>query len=225
MAKILIIEDDPYLGSLLSRNLKAEGYFVTLAADGRSGLEAAMSGSANLIVLDLMLPQVDGMHILKAIRREMINTPVIILTAKGEETERIAGFKAGCDDYVTKPFSLMEFIARIRATLKRSGHREIPSVINSGGIVIDPDSRSVTCNEKKIMLAPLEFNLLYTLASHPNQALSRNYLLDEIWGEDSAVTNRTIDTHVSFLRRKIETNPDDPDRIVTVFRLGHMWKV
>ena len=225
MAKILIIEDDPYLGSLLVRNLKAEGYYVTLTADGRSGLEAAMSGSANLIVLDLMLPQVDGLHILKAIRREMINTPVIILTAKGEETQRIEGFKAGCDDYVTKPFSLMELIARIRATLKRSGHREIPSVINSAGIVIDPDSRSVTFNNNKMVLSPLEFDLLYTLASHPNQALSRNYLLDEVWGEDSAVSNRTVDTHVSFLRKKIENNPDDPERIVTVFRLGYMWKV
>ncbi|MBT3234265.1 MAG: response regulator transcription factor [Calditrichaeota bacterium] len=225
MAKILIIEDDPYLGSLLVRNLKAEGYYVTLTADGRSGLETAMSGSANLIVLDLMLPQVDGLHILKAIRREMINTPVIILTAKGEETQRIEGFKAGCDDYVTKPFSLMELIARIRATLKRSGHREIPSVINSAGIVIDPDSRSVTFNNNKMVLSPLEFDLLYTLASHPNQALSRNYLLDEVWGEDSAVSNRTVDTHVSFLRKKIENNPDDPERIVTVFRLGYMWKV
>ncbi|MBT7790148.1 MAG: response regulator transcription factor [Calditrichaeota bacterium] len=225
MAKILIIEDDPYLGSLLVRNLKAEGYYVTLTADGRSGLETAMSGSANLIVLDLMLPQVDGLHILKAIRREMINTPVIILTARGEETERIEGFKAGCDDYVTKPFSLMELIARIRATLKRSGHREIPSVINSAGIVIDPDSRSVTFNNNKMVLSPLEFDLLYTLASHPNQALSRNYLLDEVWGEDSAVSNRTVDTHVSFLRKKIENNPDDPERIVTVFRLGYMWKV
>jgi len=225
MAKILIIEDDPYLGSLLVRNLKAEGYYVTLTPDGRSGLEAAMSGSANLIVLDLMLPQVDGLHILKAIRREMINTPVIILTAKGEETERIEGFKAGCDDYVTKPFSLMELIARIRATLKRSGHREIPSVINSAGIVVDPDSRSVTFKNNKMVLSPLEFDLLYTLASHPNQALSRNYLLDEVWGEDSAVSNRTVDTHVSFLRKKIENNPDDPERIVTVFRLGYMWKV
>ena len=225
MAKILIIEDDPYLGSLLVRNLKAEGYYVTLTADGRSGLETAMSGSANLIVLDLMLPQVDGLHILKAIRREMINTPVISLTAKGEETQRIEGFKAGCDDYVTKPFSLMELIARIRATLKRSGHREIPSVINSAGIVIDPDSRSVTFNNNKMVLSPLEFDLLYTLASHPNQALSRNYLLDEVWGEDSAVSNRTVDTHVSFLRKKIENNPDDPERIVTVFRLGYMWKV
>ncbi len=224
MAKILIIEDDPYLGSLLQRNLKAEGYFVTLASDGRGGLEMAMSGSANLIVLDLMLPKVDGMHILKALRRDMINTPIIILTAKGEEAERIAGFKAGCDDYVTKPFSLMELIARIRATLKRSGHREIPSVINSAGIIIDPDSRSVTFNNNKMVLSPLEFDLLYTLASHPNQALSRNYLLDEVWGEDSAVSNRTVDTHVSFLRKKIENNPDDPERIVTVFRLGYMWK-
>jgi len=225
MPQILIIEDDPEIGPLLERNLKVEGYRVKLVAEGSIGLEAALSGSANLIVLDLMLPEIDGLHILKAMRRELINTPVIILTAKGQEAERLAGFLEGCDDYVTKPFSLMELVARIRATLKRSGYREKPSVFNSAGIVIDPDTRSVQLEDKDILLSPKEFDLLYILASHPNQALSRYYLLDEVWGEDSSVSNRTVDTHISFLRRKIELDPDKPVRIITMHRLGYMWKV
>ncbi|HHE46840.1 MAG TPA: response regulator transcription factor, partial [Bacteroidetes bacterium] len=122
MAHILIIEDDPHLGPRLKRNLELSGYRVTLASNGRSGLATALSGSTHLIVLDLMLPLVDGLHILRRLRREKVSTPVIILTAKGTEAERMAGFRSGCDDYVTKPFSLMELIARIRAVLRRSGY-------------------------------------------------------------------------------------------------------
>jgi len=223
MAHILIIEDDPRLGPRLKRNLELSGYRVTLARNGRSGLDCALAGSANLIVLDLMLPLVDGLHILKKMRREHVNTPVIILTAKGSEAQRLEGFRSGCDDYVTKPFSLMELIARIRAVLRRSGYREKHSVINSAGAVIDPEARSVTSDGRDIELSPREFDLLYTLASHPNQALSRNYLLNEVWGEDSDVTNRTVDAHISYLRRKIELNPEAPARIVTVYKVGYKW--
>jgi len=223
MAHILIIEDDPRLGPRLKRNLELSGYRVTLARNGRSGLDCALAGSANLIVLDLMLPLVDGLHILKKMRREHVNTPVIILTAKGSEAQRLEGFRSGCDDYVTKPFSLMELIARIRAVLRRSGYREKHSVINSAGAVIDPEARSVTSDGRDIELSPREFDLLYTLASHPNQALSRNYLLNEVWGEDSDVTNRTVDAHISYLRRKIELNPEAPARIITVYKVGYKW--
>ena len=223
MAHILIIEDDPRLGPRLKRNLELSGYRVTLARNGRSGLDCALVGSANLIVLDLMLPLVDGLHILKKMRREHVNTPVIILTAKGSEAQRLEGFRSGCDDYVTKPFSLMELIARIRAVLRRSGYREKHSVINSAGAVIDPEARSVTSVGRDIELSPREFDLLYALVSHPNQALSRNYLLNEVWGEDSDVTNRTVDAHISYLRRKIELNPEAPARIVTVYKVGYKW--
>lgn len=223
MAHILIIEDDPRLGPRLKRNLELSGYRVTLARNGRSGLDCALAGSANLIVLDLMLPLVDGLHILKKMRREHVNTPVIILTAKGSGAQRLEGFRSGCDDYVTKPFSLMELIARIRAVLRRSGYREKHSVINSAGAVIDPEARSVTSDGRDIELSPREFDLLYTLASHPNQALSRNYLLNEVWGEDSDVTHRTVDAHISYLRHKIESNPEAPARIVTVYKVGYKW--
>jgi two-component system OmpR family response regulator len=223
MPHILIIEDDPELGPLLQRNLQLEGYRVSLAPDGKAGMSAALNGSAQLIILDLMLPFVDGLHILKMLRRDMISTPVIILTAKGTEDERIDGFRAGCDDYVTKPFSLMELIARIRAVLRRLGYRETPSVIHSVGFIIDPHARSVLHNDSELPLAPKEFELLYILASHPDQALSRTFLLDEVWGEESEVTTRTVDAHVSALRHKIETNPEDPTRIVTVYKVGYKW--
>ncbi len=225
MAHILIIEDDTELGSLLERNLKLEGYRVTLVEDGRAGMKHAMSGSVQLIVLDLMLPYIDGLHILNRMRRELVNTPVVILTAKGTEAERLEGFCAGCDDYVTKPFSLMELIARIRAVLRRSGYREKPSVINSAGAVIDPYARIVSVDKREIELTPREFDLLYALASHPNQALSRTYLLDEVWGEDQDVTNRTVDTHISSLRHKLEANPDEPERIITMYKVGYKWQV
>ncbi|NQU06875.1 MAG: response regulator transcription factor, partial [Calditrichaeota bacterium] len=219
------IEDDPRLGPRLKRNLELSGYRVSLASNGRSGLNSAMNGSAHLIVLDLMLPLIDGLHILKKMRREQVNTPVIILTAKGMESERLEGFRAGCDDYVSKPFSLMELIARIRAVLRRSGFKESSSIINSAGLIIDPERRSVIAEDIKIELSPREFDLLYILASHPNQALSREYLLHEVWGEESDVTYRTIDAHVSYIRKKLEENNEAPARIITVYKVGYMWSI
>jgi len=224
MAQILIIEDDPKLGPMLESSLQYAGYRVLLATQGRSGLETALNGSAQLIILDLMLPYVDGLHILKTMRRELINTPVIILTAKGTEAERLEGFRAGCDDYVTKPFSVMELIARIRAVLRRNGWREKPSVINSCGVMIDPGSHTVTVNGRNVDLSLMEFELLYTLASHPNQALSRNYLLDEVWGEESDVTHRAVDARILSLRRKIEIDAENPKQIITVYKVGYKWQ-
>jgi len=225
MAHILIIEDDPKLGPMLERSLRFAGYRVSLATQGRSGINSALAGSAQLILLDLMLPYIDGLHILKAMRKELINTPVIILTAKGTEAERLEGFRAGCDDYVTKPFSLNELLARIRAVLRRSGYREKPSVINSAGVTIDPYARTLCVEERTVDLSYKEFELLYTLASRPNQALSRNYLLCEVWGDETDVTNRAVDTRILSLRRKIEPNPDAPERIVTVYKVGYKWNV
>ncbi len=225
MAHILIIEDDPRLGPRLQRNLELSGYRVTLASNGHSGLGSALAGTAHLIILDLMLPIIDGLHILKRIRREHINTPVIILTAKGTENERLDGFMAGCDDYVTKPFYLMELIARIRAVLRRIGHEEDSEVINSGGIVLDPESRAVTTHEASIEFSHREFDLLYALMSHPNQALSRKYLLNSVWSDSSDVSFRTIDAHVSYIRKKIEAEAQVQGQIVTVYKVGYMWKV
>jgi len=223
MAHILIVEDDPDLGSRLKKNLELEGYRISLTSDGRSGLDAAKSGSADLILLDLMLPMLDGMHILKMLRRSLDQVPVIILTAKGKEAHRLEGFREGCDDYLVKPFSLMELIARIRAVLRRSGFRDVPSVINSCGFMVDPGARKVTYDGQSLALTPKEFDLLYVLASHPNQALSRGALLDEVWGDEVDVTDRTVDSHVASLRRKIEANPEIPEWIQTVYKVGYRW--
>lgn len=225
MSHILIIEDDPRLGPRLKRNLELSGFQATLARNGRTGLDCTLVGFADLIVLDLMLPAIDGLHILQRMRKKLIETPVIILTAKGTEDERLEGFRAGCDDYVTKPFSLMELIARIRAVLRRSGVEESLAVINSAGVIINPTARSVSVEDTEIELTPREFDLLREMASRPNQALSRHCLLDEVWGEDADVTHRTVDAHISSLRKKLETHPEDPQRIVTVYKVGYMWKV
>jgi len=223
MAHILIIEDDPDLGPLLKLNLEREGYRVSLAVDGISGQEKALSGSADLIILDLMLPWLDGMHILKRLRRELDKTPVIILTAKGGEAIRLEGFRSGCDDYVPKPFSLMELIARVRAVLRRCGHSETPGVLHSGQIVIDPHSRNVEVGEERILLTPKEFDLLYVLVAHSDQALSRTHLLDEVWGEEADVTPRTVDNHILSLRKKLGLEDGGLPGIATVFKLGYKW--
>lgn len=225
MPHILIIEDDPELGPLLQRNLMLEGYGVSLATNGKSGLDCSMSGTAQLIILDLMLPIIDGLHILKLMRKRRVDIPVIILTAKGTEDERIDGFRAGCDDYVTKPFSLMELIARIRALLRRSGYVESQSVIIGNGLFIDPTARVVRHNDDEIELSPREFDLLYHLASHPDHVLSRNYLINEVWGENSDVTNRTVDAHISYLRRKLEHCFNDGSPIITVYKVGYKWSI
>jgi len=225
MPHLLIIEDDPKLGPMLKGALEYAGYKISLAIDGKTGLEMARLGDAHLIILDLMLPGMDGFAILKHLRRDLFNMPVVVLSARGTESDRIEGFRLGCDDYVTKPFSLNELIARIRAVLRRSGYAEKPAAVHSGGLVIDPASHRVEFNGRLIDVVGREFDLLYVLASHPGQALSRNFLLDEVWGEDSDVTHRVVDARILTLRRKIEENPDEPKRIVTVYKVGYCWRI
>jgi DNA-binding response OmpR family regulator len=223
MPLLLIIEDDPALGPQLVYNFELEGYKVKLASDGRTGLRAALDGAADLILLDLMLPLIDGMHILRRLRDDGQDTPVIILTARGGEDACLEGFRAGCDDYLAKPFSLMELLSRVRAVLRRSGYRHKPSAVHCHGLRIDPEARTVDRNGEAVVLAPREFDLLYLLASHPGQALSRSFLLDEIWGEEFDVTTRTVDNHVASLRKKIESVNGSLPQIVTVYKVGYRW--
>jgi DNA-binding response OmpR family regulator len=224
MPHLLIIEDDPELGPRLCYNFELEGYRTSLAADGRSGLQSALEGASDLIILDLMLPLVDGMYVLRRMRELGLDKPVIILTAKGAEDDRLEGFRAGCDDYMAKPFSLRELISRVRAVLRRSGYRQKPSVIHCHGLSIDPEARVVTHSGERLTLAPREFDLLFLLASHPGQALSRSFLLDEIWGEDCDVTTRTVDNHVALLRKKIEPQTGCLPNIATVYKVGYRWE-
>ncbi|MDP8208525.1 MAG: response regulator transcription factor [Candidatus Electryonea clarkiae] len=225
MSHILIIEDDPRLGLRLKRNLELSGYRVTLARDGLEGWQRVREGSANLVLLDLMLPHLDGTTLLNRMRKERFMLPVIILTAKGQEAERIDGFRAGCDDYVTKPFSLLELIERVRAVLRRSGYREETPLLQIGDWRIDPEAHEVRFRELPVHLSPLEFDLLYLLMQHADHALSRHFLLNEIWGISAEVTDRTVDTHIAYLRRKFQELGEDPGRIVTVYKVGYKWKV
>jgi len=223
MTTLLLIEDDPDLGPLLKRNLEYSGYRVILAGDGMNGLTYIQSGVAHLILLDLMIPCVDGLTVLNRTRRDGISTPVIILTARGMESERLEGFRVGCDDYITKPFCYDELIARIKAVLRRCGVKEERKLIVSGGVRIDPSAHTAQTDEGEIKLTPKEFGLLVLFAERPNQALSRYFLLDEVWGEDSESATRTVDVHVSSLRKKLEALPSVTARIESAYKVGYLW--
>jgi len=225
MPTILIVEDDPMLGPRLKQNLELTGYCVSLAIDGGSGLTAALQGGADLILLDLMLPRLDGLSLLERLRREFIQTPVIILTAKGMEADRLDGFRAGCDDYVTKPFSMDELTARIKAVLRRSGYRNAPHAVSSGGLTLDPERLQASCFGQSIELRRREFDLLYQLVSRPNRPISRYALLDEVWGEDKDASVRTVDASVAHIRRKLEAIASLNASIETVYKVGYKWKV
>ncbi len=223
MANILIVEDDPELGPQLQYNIELEGHRATLATDGRVALQYVRKGQYQLLLLDWMIPGLDGLTVLSRLRADGIEIPVIMLTAKGREQDRLDGFREGCDDYVTKPFSLLELLSRIRAVLRRSGYRVERQTLRSDDLLIDPTAYTATFRNSPLDLTPKEFELLYQLVSHPRQTLSRNYLLEEVWGENCDITNRTIDNHVAALRKKLDLNPEHPSRIATVHKVGYRW--
>ncbi len=222
--KILLVEDNANLAFGLSRSLQAEGYEVQVEGDGAAGLARAIEIKPDLIVLDLMLPEMDGYTVLEKLRDADNRVPVLILTARGEETDKIAGFRLGADDYVTKPFSLTELIARVQAILRRARGPETPAAMATeqfGSIMIDPSSRLVTRNGTPVALTPKEFDLLLTLARRNGAVASRLQLLKEVWGHQAEVMTRTVDIHVAELRRKLEVDPSDPKHILTVWKAGY----
>lgn len=222
--KILLVEDNANLAFGLSRSLQAEGFEVHVEGDGASGLARAIEIKPDLIVLDLMLPEMDGYTVLEKLRDADNRVPVLILTARGEETDKIAGFRLGADDYVTKPFSLTELIARVQAILRRARGPEAPAAMaieQFGSIMIDPSSRLVTRNGTPVPLTPKEFDLLLTLARRNGAVASRLQLLKEVWGHQAEVMTRTVDIHVAELRRKLEVDPSDPKHILTVWKAGY----
>jgi phosphate regulon transcriptional regulator PhoB len=228
MKRILVIEDDPDIVELLRYNLEKEDFHVTSAADGKKGLELVRRGSVDLVILDLMLPQLSGLEVCKEIRRspELSSLPVIVLTARGEEWDRVLGLELGADDYVTKPFSIREMVARVRALLRRAEREksEPTDVVRVGTLTIDPASYRVERDGEPISLTALEFRLLHYLASRPKRVFSRDQLLDAVWGTERFVTPRSVDVFVRRLREKIEVDPEHPRHLKTMRGAGYLFE-
>jgi two-component system alkaline phosphatase synthesis response regulator PhoP len=222
--RVLIIEDNHDLAFGLRNNLEIEGYAVEVADDGPAGLAAARRTPPDLIVLDLMLPGMDGYRVLRQLRQDGLTMPVLILTARGEEADKVLGFRLGADDYVTKPFGLLELLARVEALLRRSrpsaagGRRGVQRFAN---VEVDLATRAVRRNGEPVALTPMEFDLLVALLQRDGAVVSRVELLTEVWGHASDVHTRTIDTHIGELRRKLEEDPSTPQYILTVRKAGY----
>ena len=223
---VLIVEDDPNIRELLQMYLEKDGYAVTLAADGGQGLEKFRAIQPDLVLLDVMMPVMDGWAVCKAIRQES-STPVIMLTAKGETDDKVTGLKAGADDYVTKPFEMKELLARIEAVLRRSdrGTEETKTRrLTFDKLTVDMDAFELTVDGKKVDTPPKEMELLFYLASSPNRVYTRNQLLDEVWGFDYFGDSRTVDVHVKRLREKLE-GVSEKWSLKTVWGVGYKFEV
>jgi phosphate regulon transcriptional regulator PhoB len=227
MKRILIIEDDRDIVELVRYNLANEGFQVMAAFDGGSGLATLRKSPPDLLLLDLMLPKLSGLDICREIRKdESLNRlPILMLTARGDEADRVVGLEMGADDYVTKPFSPRELLARVKALLRRAEPPvDSPRTIEVGKLAIDPASYRVSCGGKPVPLSTLEFRLLYYLASRPNRVFTRDQLLDAVWGTDRFVTPRSVDVYVRRLREKIETDPENPLHVKTVRGAGYLFE-
>jgi two-component system, OmpR family, alkaline phosphatase synthesis response regulator PhoP len=225
MIRVLLVEDDAGLAFGLRNNLEIEGYEVDLATTGVEALDLVRRQPPALIVLDLMLPEMDGYRVLRAVREQGDNTPVLILSARGEETDKILGFRLGADDYVTKPFSVLEVLARVSALLRRSGAATQPatsSMHRFGEIVLDEHAHVVTRAGEVVAVTPLEFEVLRVLAKRRGTVVSRQELLRQVWGHQADdIVTRTVDTHIGELRKKLEDDPAQPKHILTVRKIGY----
>jgi DNA-binding response OmpR family regulator len=226
MSRLLVIEDNANLANGLRHNLEYEGHDVSMASTAGEGLSRVRSESPDLIILDLMLPDRSGYRVLRELREAGDQTPVLVLTALAEEADKVRGFRAGADDYVTKPFGLLELLARVEALLRRRRHPDggtplSRAAIEFGQVVIHPRTRSVTRDGSPIPLRPKEFALLMALARRDGDVASRLDLLREVWGYHDAVMSRTVDTHMAELRRKLERDPAHPEYLLTVRKAGY----
>ncbi len=225
MASILIVEEDASLAEGLRLALELEGHRVAVAASGTAGLEGARRDAPDLLILELALPELDGLRVLKTLREEGDQVPVLILTARGEVADRVTGFRLGADDYVTKPFSLLELLARVGAVLRRSCPCRRPApergVHRFGDVEVDGRRRVVTRGSGEVLLTPREFDLLLELLARGGEVVSRDTLLREVWGHKGRARTRTIDMHVAELRRKLEKDSARPRHIVTVRKVGY----
>lgn len=224
--KILIVEDEEGLVLTLSDRLTSEGFLVHTATDGKQGVDKAKGDSFDLIILDIMLPEMNGFDVCREIRSQHINAPILFLTARGEVTDKVVGLKLGGDDYLTKPFEMIELLARVEALLRRTReyqvdiHREL---IRFDNISIDLEKCELKKDGQIIELSAQEFRLLGYLVQHPDTVFSRQELLDQVWGYEAMPSTRTVDVHVAWLRQKIETNPHHPNYILTVHKLGYKF--
>jgi two-component system phosphate regulon response regulator PhoB len=227
MKRVLLIEDDRDIVELVRYNLEREGFQVAAAMDGASGLAQIRKTPPDILLLDLMLPKLSGLDICKEIRRDttLNKLPILMLTARGEEADRVVGLEMGADDYVTKPFSPRELGARVKALLRRTEPVNEPRrVIESRSLSIDPSSYRVTRDTKPVTLSTLEFRLLYYLATRPNRVFSRDQLLDAVWGTERFVTPRSVDVYIRRLREKVENDADQPTFLKTVRGAGYMFE-
>lgn len=223
METVLIIEDDSTMLIGLKDNFEFKGYKVLTAADGERGLKAALNSKPDLIILDIMLPKINGYEICRLIREQKLTMPIIMLTAKGEESDIVLGLNLGADDYVTKPFSIKELLARAAAFLRRT-RKEVQDVYEFGSFRLDTSARRLTRKGKEIELSPKEFNLLEYFVKKPGRALTRDEILNAVWGYDCVVTSRSIDRFVTTLREKIEPDPSRPVFIHTIRQIGYRFE-
>jgi two-component system alkaline phosphatase synthesis response regulator PhoP len=226
MAKVLIVEDDEAMALALRDGLVYEDFEVEVARDGEQGLRLARDTTPDLMILDIMLPKMTGLEICKTLRNEGSRLPIIILTARGQEIDKVLGLKLGADDYVTKPFSFMELRARVDAVLRRTlpeSERSSGGTHEFGDLTVDLDHHVAHKEGCEINLTPREFRLLDYFIEHRGQVVTREQLLDSVWGYDTIPFTRTVDTHIAKLRKKIEDQPSDPQLIVTVHRLGYKF--
>ena len=234
--KILIVEDEPSLQETLAYNLKKQGYEVEAVGDGLLAVDAARNNIPDLIILDIMLPGMDGFEVCKVLRKEM-SVPILMLTARDDEIDRVVGLEVGADDYLTKPFSMRELIARVKAQLRRTQIirdelgkikpveiDETHKVLAFGNLVIDLTRREVTLDVQVLPLKPQEYDLLVFFAEHRGQMLSREFILEHVWGWEFFGDSRTVDVHVRWLRQRIETDSSNPERIVTVRGGGYRFE-
>jgi DNA-binding response OmpR family regulator len=222
-ATVLIVEDDPAMLRGLKDNFEFEGYKVLTATDGDAGIKAALSGNPDVVILDVMLPKVNGYEVCRFIRSEKLMMPILMLTAKDHESDVVLGLKLGADDYVTKPFSIKELLARVEVLLRRQ-MRDSSEIYTFGDCRLDCEARTFTRGGKEQPLSPKEFELLRFFASRPGQALSRDLIMNTVWGYDAAVTPRSIDRFVNALRNKIEKDSAKPRHIRTVREFGYKFE-
>jgi two-component system alkaline phosphatase synthesis response regulator PhoP len=224
MASILVVEDNAQLAYGLRNNLEIDGHEVEVASDGKAGLEAVTANEPDLVILDLMLPEMDGYRVLRTMRERGLETPVLILSAKGAEADKVMGFRLGADDYVTKPFGILELLARVSAILRRATWDDAPESVRFGDVQIRVEHRTVHKNGQEVQLTPKEFDLMLALVRRRGEVASRVSLMREVWGHRAAIASRTVDTHVAQLRRKLETEPSEPRHILTVHRSGYRFR-